>query len=106
MSINDVEKHSAHSAEARRRIALTAVLDESASTRAEREQVAILAGVRSHMWLAAGIGRAASAAFLDALCLEFRITTVLAAGIVMCQTQPMGPKSWLRHKCMGYGNSD
>lgn len=69
--IVDCQKHSACSAEARRRIALTAGLDEFASTRAESEQVAILAGVRAHMWLAAGIGRGASAAFLNALCHEF-----------------------------------
>ena len=95
----DAEKHSARSAEARRRIALAAALDEFAATRANGDAAVALAGARAYCWLAAGMDRRASEKLIADLSLDYGGPVVLNAVIAMCREQPLGPWAWLRHSC-------
>ncbi|RYF72802.1 MAG: hypothetical protein EOO22_10105 [Comamonadaceae bacterium] len=104
MSTISMEKHAARAAEARRRIAAAAAMNESAMTRSEGDTAAILAGARAFLWLAAGTGKTASIAFIDNLIGQYGIATVMAAAVGLCRTQPAGPRAWLRQACATAGS--
>lgn len=95
----DIEAHESRAAEARRRIALAAVLSEPTTTRTEGEAASIVAGARAYLWLVAGIDRDSSGRFIDRLCDDFGQPVVLSAAVDLCQNQPPGPKAWLRQAC-------
>ena len=97
--ITRIEKHPARAAEARRRIARAAALDETATTRTDSDVATALAGARAFLWLAAGTDRHASRDLITDLCRDFGGSVTLSAAITVCQTQPPDPKAWLRHAC-------
>lgn len=99
MLINDAEKRSARSAEARRRIARAAALDDSAANFTDTDAAVIFAGVRAALWIDSGMHRAKSTPLIDGLCAKHGVEAVLHAAIEVCASRPPAPAAWMRHAC-------